>query len=80
MYCHDILSWSEGVADNLKNCHELLKRVRSDIEDTYHISIPVKYDDNPGFMMDFPILSALMRLSKPADLPISRIFNTDMRA
>jgi integrase/recombinase XerD len=52
----DILSWSEGVANNLKNCHELLKRVRTAVTDTYQTSIPIEDDGNPGFTMDFPIL------------------------
>jgi len=52
----DILSWSEGVAMNLKNCHELLKRVRTAVAKTYHTSIPIEDDGNPGFTMDFPIL------------------------
>ena len=52
----DILSWSEGVADNLRNCHDILKRVRSNIENSYHTSIPIEDSDAPGFLMDFPIL------------------------
>ena len=56
MYCRIFSLGSEGVADNLKNCHELLKRVRREVEDTYHTSIPIKDDGYPGFTMDFPIL------------------------
>jgi site-specific recombinase XerD len=52
----DILTWSEGVANSLKTCHELLERVRGEVEDVYHTSIPVKDDGNPGLTMDFPIL------------------------
>lgn len=52
----DTLSWYEGVTDNLKNCHELLKGVRKEVEDTYHTSIPIENDGYPGFTMDFPIL------------------------
>ncbi|MFC2010892.1 DUF3435 domain-containing protein [Chloroflexota bacterium] len=52
----DILSWSEGVADNLRNCHDLVKRVCTNIENLYHTSIPIEDNDTPGFLMDFPIL------------------------
>ncbi len=51
-----IRSWSEGVADNLENCHELLSRVRREIEEIYRTSIPVEDEDRPGFTMDFPVL------------------------
>ena len=52
----DILSWSDGAANYLTNCHELLNRVRGGLEDTYCVSIPIEGNGNPGFMMDFPIL------------------------
>jgi site-specific recombinase XerD len=52
----DMLSWYEGVTDNLKKCHELLKVIRKEVEDTYHTSIPIKDYGYPGFTMDFSIL------------------------
>ena len=52
----DILSWSEEVAGNLRDCHDLLKKVRVKIEKLYHTSIPIEANEMPGFLMDFPIL------------------------
>jgi site-specific recombinase XerD len=52
----DIISWSEEVAGNLWDCHDLLKKVRVKIEKLYHTSIPIEADEMPGFLMDFPIL------------------------
>ena len=52
----DIITWSEGVTDNLKNCHELLRRARREVEETYHTSIPTEDHGHLGFTMDFPTL------------------------
>jgi hypothetical protein len=51
-----ISAWGDGVAENLYDCHELLNKVRGDIEKTYGVSIPVKDEGKPGFTIDFPIL------------------------
>jgi integrase/recombinase XerC len=52
----DMFTWSDEVGDFLKKCHELLNKVRGEVEDTYHISIPVNDEGNTGVKMDFPIL------------------------
>jgi hypothetical protein len=51
-----ISAWGDGVAENLYYCHDLLNEVRSDIEETFGVSIPIDADEKPGFMIDFPIL------------------------
>ena len=52
----DILQWSEHVSDYLNSCHELLRKVRKEIEVTLHTSIQVKFDNKSGFKMNFATL------------------------
>ncbi|MFC1952780.1 tyrosine-type recombinase/integrase [Chloroflexota bacterium] len=51
-----VSAWGDSVAEYLYYCHNLLNKVRSDIEETYGVSIAIDADDKPGFIIDFPIL------------------------
>ncbi|MFC2038174.1 tyrosine-type recombinase/integrase [Chloroflexota bacterium] len=51
-----VSAWGNGVAEYLHSCHDLLNQVRSDIEKTYDVSIPICDGEKPGFVIDFPIL------------------------
>lgn len=51
----EIGNWRQGVTDNLAKCHGFFALIKKKLEKSYSVSIPLKYEEQPGFTMWFPI-------------------------